>query len=63
MRWSLISVRLVIAISLFGLVTCGALLTAVLSFDDMRRGYDHIATTTVPELDTRINHAILALQR
>ncbi|MAO90950.1 MAG: hypothetical protein CMM81_05360 [Rhodospirillales bacterium] len=50
MRWSLISVRLVIAISLFGLVTCGALLTAVLSFDDMRRGYDHIATTTVPEL-------------
>jgi signal transduction histidine kinase len=50
MRWSLISVRLVITISLFGLVTCGALLTAVLSFDDMRRGYDHIATTTVPEL-------------
>ncbi|MDF1750129.1 MAG: ATP-binding protein [Alphaproteobacteria bacterium] len=38
------------AISLFGLITCGALLTALLSFDDMRRGYDHIATMTVPEL-------------
>lgn len=50
MRWSLISVRLIAAISLLGLVTCGALLAALASFDDMRDGYDQIATTTVPEL-------------
>lgn len=52
MRWSLISVRLIAAITLLGLVTCGALLIALLSFDDMRSGYDRIATSTVPELIT-----------
>ncbi|NMM45556.1 hypothetical protein HH303_13760 [Rhodospirillaceae bacterium KN72] len=50
MRWSLISVRLIAAISLLGLVTSGALLAALISFDDMREGYDRIATRTVPQL-------------
>ena len=50
MRWSLISVRLIAAISLLGLVTSGALLAALVSFDDMREGYDRIATRTVPQL-------------
>lgn len=50
MRWSLISVRLIAAISLLGLVTCGALLAALDSFDKMRVGYDEMSTQTVPEL-------------
>ncbi|WP_421879905.1 ATP-binding protein [Pacificispira sp.] len=50
MRWSLISVRLIAAISLLGLVTCGALLAALDSFDKMRVGYDEMANRTVPEL-------------
>ncbi len=50
MRWSLISVRLIAAISLLGLVTCGALLAALDSFDKMRAGYDEMANRTVPEL-------------
>ncbi len=50
MRWSLISVRLIAAISLLGLVTCGALLAALDSFNKMRVGYDEMANRTVPEL-------------
>lgn len=47
---SLISVRLIVAISMFGAVTCGALLAALVSFESMRDGYDRIATETVPQL-------------
>lgn len=47
---SLISVRLIVAISLFGALTCGALLAALFSFESMREGYDRIATETVPHL-------------
>lgn len=50
MRWSLISVRLIAAITLMGLVTCGALLAALDGFNRMRVGYDEMATRTVPEL-------------
>jgi signal transduction histidine kinase len=50
MRWSSISVRLIAAISALGIVICGTLLAAIFSFDNMRSGYDRIATSTVPEL-------------
>jgi signal transduction histidine kinase len=50
MRLSLISVRLIVAISLLGAVTCGALLAALVSFESMREGYDRMATETVPQL-------------
>ena len=50
MRWSLISVRLIVAISAIGVVTSGALLATLYSFNEMRAGYDEIATKTIPEL-------------
>lgn len=51
MRWSLISVRLISAITILGLVSCGALLAGLFSFDEMRDGYYRIATSTIPDLN------------
>jgi|GEM_PF-935715 signal transduction histidine kinase len=50
MRWSLISVRLVAAIALFGLITSGSLFVALILFQDLRGGFDRLRVVTVPDL-------------
>jgi len=49
-RWSLLSVRFVAAIALFGLVTCGSLLAALIAFQELRGGFDRLQNRTLPEL-------------
>ncbi len=50
MRWNLISVRLVLAIALFGLVACGGTLIALVSFQTLSQGYGRLAGQSVPQL-------------
>ncbi|MCG8355634.1 MAG: hypothetical protein MI920_08700, partial [Kiloniellales bacterium] len=50
MRWTLISVRLIVAIALFGVISCGTLLVALVAFQDLRSGYDDLADSSIPQL-------------
>ncbi|SMF18607.1 Signal transduction histidine kinase [Tistlia consotensis] len=50
MRWNLISVRLVLAIALFGLVASGAILIALFAFRNLNQGYGQLAEQSVPQL-------------
>ncbi|MEQ8602273.1 MAG: ATP-binding protein [Marivibrio sp.] len=50
MRWSLLSVRFVTAIALFGVITCGSLLAALIAFQELRGGFDRLQNRTLPEL-------------
>ncbi|MEX0759174.1 MAG: hypothetical protein WD100_06310, partial [Tistlia sp.] len=50
MRWNLISVRLVLAIALFGLVASGTILASLVSFRNLNQGYGRLAEQSVPQL-------------
>lgn len=50
MLWSLISVRLIAAVSLLGIVLTGSLVMGLLAFQNIRDGYEELASDTLPQL-------------
>ena len=49
-RWSFLSVRLILGVLALGLVLVGALVMGLWAFQSVRRGYDSLARETLPQI-------------